>query len=139
MSHQHPLICLQNSTRRHSWICDFCSRASEDLIRETYSYRCKECDFDLCFDCVQPRQHPAHYHALEVAESAYNILHSWFCDICGCPNKPDEMYVPGNDTICTDHCVLSCIILSAHTKNRTGEGTGVPKVNFRKISVRKTI
>ena len=90
-SHQHALICLQNSTRRRSWICDFCSRASEDLIRETYSYRCEECDFDLCFDCVQPRQHPAHYHALEVAEKAYNISYSWNCGICGCPNKPDEM------------------------------------------------
>ena len=41
--------------------------------------------------CVQPRQHPAHYHALEVTERAYNILPSWICDICRCPNKPDEM------------------------------------------------
>ncbi|KAL9958467.1 hypothetical protein ACROYT_G035482 [Oculina patagonica] len=81
---------MQNSTRRYSWRCDFCSRASKDMIRETFSYRCEDCDFDLCFDCVQPRQHPGHAHALDVADTAY-IYSNWFCDICGCENRPDEI------------------------------------------------
>ena len=88
-AHQHPLIRMQNNPLSRRWICDFCLRESED-IRETFYYHCESCDFDLCFDCVQPKKHPAHVHALKVADIT-SIYSNWFCDICKCTNKPGEM------------------------------------------------
>lgn len=101
-AHQHPLIRMQNNSLSRRRICDFCLRESED-IRETFYYHCESCDFDLCFDCVEPKKHPAHVHALKVADitSSYS---SWFCDICKCTNKPGEIVTSPNytSTRCTE-------------------------------------
>ena len=78
--HRHP-VRLAHMSR--DWTCDLCHRVDSYGHRERW--RCWECDFDVCGDCMaepativdRSGTVPRHRHPLE-----YTRRFSWTCDEC---------------------------------------------------------
>ena len=51
-NHNHVLILSNSSMRecKNGWICDICKR---HFSENSLSWRCKNCDYDVCFDCYE--------------------------------------------------------------------------------------
>lgn len=65
-----------------SWSCDYCLNSETNHIF-TNSYRCNECNFDICTNCyiksvINNTNTSYHNHPLKVKEEENN----WTCDIC---------------------------------------------------------
>ena len=86
--HEHKLTyqnTVQHSAKmgQTGWTCDACKRTSKEL-KQSHSYNCSSCDFDLCKECTKPIKTSKHAHNM-VVTNADSIYPSgqWGCDNCG--------------------------------------------------------
>lgn len=79
--HKHP-VYYHNSEKKITWSCDFCLK-NQIVPRSVCSYKCLECDVDICADCfslVRLRKPltQIHQHPLSLRLDGLN----WYCDVC---------------------------------------------------------
>ena len=106
--HKHPLI-LSNSEMRKSnsiWFCNICRNFDAPFPSNVVSFRCNDCDYDLCFQCINAHNYKninnkmleqinnikskkvyvkTHIHFLLLSgedDRKYPKDSYWICDIC---------------------------------------------------------
>ena len=121
-AHEHPLI-LCKVQRQGGWICDKCSKS----YRNTPSFYCKDCDYDLCLKCLGEYKlnqvkigdkNPKIFNSIQDSSNNNNlyerkfICHKHFMPLinetnnssCTC-NKCSELYQNNNESLY--NCLLS--------------------------------
>lgn len=91
-AHEHKLTYMNSvkhsAVQGHSgWTCDACKRNSKEL-QQSHSYKCTNCDFDICKECTQPIKTSKHAHNMVVIPA--NTIYpkgAWHCDNCNTSSK----------------------------------------------------
>jgi hypothetical protein len=88
-AHKHTLHFLETTKLFAAkgvscWTCDACKRTSKEM-QWTHSYRCMDCDLDICEECSKPIKTTTHPHRFVVSDAkAIYPNGKWGCDNCGC-------------------------------------------------------
>ena len=90
---QYHSHILKDEISNNNWICDICDSLIKDKTEN--SYRCDECDFDLCKKCKILEDSGYKYKNIFLSKTHSHLLKEknpkssslferfWTCDICG--------------------------------------------------------
>jgi hypothetical protein len=102
-THVHPHKLSYVKLNNYSWTCDLCEAYNTN--KNVGSFRCSQCNFDLCDECVSRIagnrcKKNLHNHGLLIKDSGH-----WICDVCDEEHKNSMAW---NCSLCDFDICVNC-------------------------------